>query len=180
MIIYKCLFCNECCSKKLNEKLKKKFKGTFKFFDSNINIFILLLRKVIYTYEYMDDWENSNETKLPEKEEFYSNLNLEDITDADYMHAKRVCNYFEIKKLGEYHDLYLESDVSLLADVFENFRKMCLKIYQLDPAKFLSAPGLAWQAALKKTKVKLDLLTDTDMLLMVEKGIRRLICHSIY
>ena len=126
-------------------------KNTFKFSINDINKLILLLQKGVYPYEYMDDWEKFNETKLPEKEEFYSNLNLEDITDADYMHAKRVCNYFEIKKLGEYHDLYLESDVSLLADVFENFRKMCLKIYQLDPAKFLSAPGLAWQAALKKT-----------------------------
>ena len=89
------------------------------------------------------------------------------------LHAwKRVFKDFEIKNLGEYHDLYLKSDTLLLADVFENFSKMCLNIYQLDPAKFLSAPGLAWQAALKKTVVKLELLTDIDMLLMVEKGIR--------
>ena len=92
----------------------------------------------------MDDWEKFNERTLPEKEEFYSNLNMEDITDADYMHAKRVCKGFEIKKLGEYHDLYLKSDTLLLPDVFENFRKMCLKIYHLDPVKFLSVPGLAW------------------------------------
>ena len=88
---------------------------------------------------------------------------MEDITDADYAHTKRVCRDFEIKKLGEYYDLYLQSDTLLLADVFENFRNMCLEIYELDPAKFLPAPGLAWQAALKKTKVKLDLLTDIDM-----------------
>ena len=89
------------------------------------------------------------------------------------LHAwKRVFKDFEIKNLGEYHDLYLKSDTLLLADVFENFSKMCLNIYQLDPAKFLPAPGLAWQAALKKTVVKLELLTDIDMLLMVEKGIR--------
>ena len=92
----------------------------------------------------MDDWEKFNERTLPEKEEFYSNLNMEDITDADYMHAKRVCKGFEIKKLGEYHDFYLKSDTLLLPDVFENFRKMCLKIYHLDPVKFLSVPGLAW------------------------------------
>ena len=85
-----------------------------------------------------------------------------------------------MKKLGEYHDLHVQSNILLLADVFENFINMCIKIYKLDPAKFLSVPGLAWQAALKKTKVKLDLLTDTDMLLMVEKGIRGGICHSIY
>ena len=96
------------------------------------------------------------------------------------MYAKRVCKDFEIKNLGEYHDLYLKSDTLLLADVFENFRKMCLKLYHLDPVKFLSAPGLAWQAALKKTEVKLELLTDIDMLLMVEKGIRGGICHAIH
>ena len=103
---------------------------------------------------------------------------MEDITDADYMHPKRVCKEFEVKNLGEYHDL--KSDTLLLADVFENFRKMCLKIYHLDPAKLLSAPGLAWQGALKKTKVKLELSTDIDMLIMVEKGIRGGICHAIH
>ena len=105
---------------------------------------------------------------------------MEGITDADYMHVKRICKNFEMKNLGEYHDLYIQSDTLLLPDVFENFRNICLKIYKLYPAKFLSAPGLAWQAAFKKTKVKLDLLTDIDMLLMVEKGIREGICHSIY
>ena len=96
------------------------------------------------------------------------------------MHAKRVCKDFEIKKLRECHDLYVQSDTLLLADVFENFRNMYLEIYELDPAKFLSVPGLAWQAALKKTKVKLDLLTNIDMLLMIKKGIRGGIYHSIY
>ena len=105
---------------------------------------------------------------------------MEDITDTDYAQAKRVSQSFEIKLLGEYHELYVRSDTLLLVDIFENFIDMCLKIYELDPAKFLSAPGLAWQAALKKIKVKLVLLTDIDMLLMVEKGIRGRICHSIY
>ena len=105
---------------------------------------------------------------------------MEDNTDADYAHAKRVCKDFEINILREYHDLYAQSDTLLLAGVFENFRNRYLKIYELDPAKFLSAPGLAWQAALKKAKVKLDLLIDIDMLLMVEEGIRGGICHSIY
>ena len=126
----------------------------------------------------MDDWEKFNETSLHEKEDFYSHLNMEDITDADYVHAKKVCKDFEIKNLGEY-DLYVQSDTLLLADVLENFRNMCLKIYELDPAKFLSAPGLVWQVALINTKVKLYILTDTDMMLMVEKGIRGGICHSI-
>ena len=87
---------------------------------------------------------------------------------------------FEAKNLGEYHDLYVHSDTLLLADVFENFRNMCLKVYELDPAKFLSATGLAWQAALKETIVKFDLLTDNDTLLMAEKDIRGGIFHSIY
>ena len=152
----------------------------YKFSNYENNKFTLLLQNVVYPYEYMDDWEKFNETSLPEKEDFYSHLNMEDITDADYAHAKRVCKDFEIKNLGEYHDLYVQSNTLLLADVFENFRNMCLEIYELDPAKFLSAPGLAWQAALKKTKVKLDLLTDIDMLLKVEKGIRGRVRHSFY
>ena len=128
----------------------------------------------------MDDWEKFYETSLLEKEDFYSYLNIEDITDADYAHAKIVCKDFEIKNLGEYHDLYVQSNTLLLADVFENLRNICLEIYELDSAKSLSAPGLAWQAALKKTKTKLDLLKDINMLLTVEKGIRGGICHSIY
>ena len=138
------------------------------------------MQKGVYPYEYMDDWEKFNETSLPEKEDFYSHLNMEDITDADYAHAKRVCKDFEIKNLGEYHDLYVQSNTLLLADVFENFRNMCLEIYEFDPAKFLSARGFAWQAALKKAKVKFVLLTDINMLLMVEKGIREGICHFTY
>ena len=94
---------------------------------------------------------------------------MEDITDADYTHAKRVCKDFEIRSLGEYLDLYVQSDTLLLADVFVNLRNMSPKIYELDPAKFISLPGLAWQVVLKRTKVKIDLLSDTDMLLMVEK-----------
>ena len=92
---------------------------------------------------------------------------MEDITDADYTHAKKVCEDFEIKHLGEHHDLYVQSDILLLGNVFENFRNMSLEKYNLDPA-----PELVWQAALKKTKVELDLLTDADVVLMVEKGTR--------
>ena len=95
---------------------------------------------------------------------------MEDITDADYAHAKRVCKEFKIKDLGEYHDLYVKSDTFLLADVFENFRNMCFELFGLDPARFLSAPGLACKVALNKTKVKLSLLTDINMLLMAERN----------
>ena len=128
----------------------------------------------------MDDWKKFNETSLPEKEDFYINLNMKDITDADYAHEKKVCKNFRVKNLGEYHDLYVPSDTLLLTDVFKNFRKMCLKMYELDPTRFPTAPCLAWLAALKKTKVKLDLLTDIDMLLTVKKAIRREICHAIH
>ena len=105
---------------------------------------------------------------------------MEDITDADYAQAKRVCKDFEMKNLGEYHNFYFQSDTLLSPDVFENFQNMDLEISELEPAHFLLAAGLACQAALKKTKVKLNLLTDINMLLIVDKGIRSRICHSIY
>ena len=105
---------------------------------------------------------------------------MEHITDADYAHSNRVYKDFEIKSFGEYYDLYGQNDSLLLVDVFENLRNMCLEVYKLDPAKTFSAPGLAWQAALKKAKVKLDLLTGMGMLLMVEKSIKIGKCHSIY
>ena len=97
----------------------------------------------------MDSWERFGETSLPDKEAFYSKLNLENITDKGYEHVQKVWEVFEIKTLGEYHDLYVQSNTILLADVFENFRDKCIEIYGLDPAYFLS-PGLAWQARLKK------------------------------
>ena len=103
---------------------------------------------------------------------------MEDISKDDYAHAQKVWDVFEIKRLGEYYDLYVQSDTLLLEDVFENFRNLCLDIYELDPVYFVSAPGLAWQACLKKTEVKLELLTDYDMILMIEKGITRVVCQA--
>ena len=138
-----------------------------------------MLRKGVYPYEYMDSWERFNETSLPSKKEFYSNLNMEDIDEIDYRHGNNVFKSFKLENLGDYHDFYVKSDTLLLADVFENFRDMCLKEYELDPTHFVSLPGLAWQACLKKTNIELELLTDYDMLLMVAKGIRGGICHSI-
>ena len=131
----------------------------------------MLLRKDVYPYEYMDTWEKFDETSLPDEKSFYSSLTMENISDIDYR---------LLFNLGEYHYLYVQSDTLLFADVFENFRKTCIKVYGLDPANFLSLPGLAWQARLKKTNVKLELLTDYDMLLMVEEGIRGGICHAIH
>ena len=101
----------------------------------------MLLRKGIYPYEYMDSWEKFDETSLPDKETFYSILNMEDITDVDYRHAKRLYKEFSNKSLRYYYDFHLQSDTLILADVFENFRNKWIEIYKLDPAQFLSAPG---------------------------------------
>ena len=100
-------------------------------------------RNGIYPYAYMDSWEKFNEKSLPSKEDFYSNLNMEDIDDIDYRHGNNVFKGFKLENLGDYHDLYVQSGTLLLADVFKNFRDMCLKEYELDPAHFLSLPGLA-------------------------------------
>ena len=137
------------------------------------------MRKGVYPYEYMDEWNKFNEKVLPSKEPFYSNLTLENFTKTDYAHANNVFKKFNINNLGEYHDLYVRSDTLLLADIFENFRHSCLKNYELGPAHFVSLPGLAWQACMKKTNVELELLTDYDMLLMIEEGIRGGICHAM-
>ena len=139
-----------------------------------------MLRKGVYPYEYADTWERFSELSYPSKENFYSNLNIEDIRDIDYRHANNVFKVFKLENLGSYHDLYVQSDTLLLADVFNNFRDLCIKEYELDPAHFLSLPGLAWQASLKKTNIELELLTDYDMPLMVEEGIRGGSCHSIH
>ena len=128
----------------------------------------------------MDSWERFDETSLPDKEAFYSSLNMENITEVDHRHAKRIFKNLNYKNLGDYHDLYVQSDTLLLADVFENFRNKCIEIYELDPAHFLSTLCLAWQSRLKKTGIKIELLTDVDILLMVEKGIRGGICHAIH
>ena len=139
-----------------------------------------MLRKGVYPYEYMDSSKKFNGISLPSKEDFYSNLNLGDIDDIDYRHGNNVFKGFKLEHLGDYHDLYVQSDALLLAGVFENFSDMCIKEYELDPAHFLSLPGLAWQTCLKKTNIELELLTDYDMLLMVEEGIRGGICQSIH
>ena len=107
---------------KIIEGLIKKFSSIYQFCNGDLNKFILLLQKGVYPYEYMDSWEKFDETTLPPKEAFYSNLNLEDISDEDYAHAQKVWDVFELKNLGEYHDLYVQSDMLLLEDVFENFR----------------------------------------------------------
>ena len=131
----------------------------------------LMARKGVYPYDYMDSFDKFNK-KLPMKEEFYSVLNNEHISDEDYKHTQNVWNTFSLKNMGEYHDLYLKSDILLLADVFENFRKTCLEYYKLDPCHYFTSPGLSWDAMLKMTKIKLELMTDIDMFQFIEKGLR--------
>ena len=141
---------------------------------------MLLVRKNVYPDEYLVDWDRFNKEKLPNKSDFHSSLKMEDISEIDYRHALKVFNKFNIKNLGEYHDLDVQSDTMLLADVFESFKNLCIETYKLDPAYFLSLPGLSWQACLKHSEIKLELISDVDMLLMLEKGTRGGIYHSVF
>ena len=161
-----------------NDVLIKRFYNTYQLSDNDINKFKLLLRKGVYPYEYMDSWKRFNETELPSKDKFYSKLNLEDISDDDYAHANNVWNTFNISNLGEYQDLYVKLDTALLADVFESFRDKCMGTYKLDPAYFVTDPGLSWLGCLKKTGIELELLTDENMFLIFEKGIRGGMCQA--
>ena len=145
--------------------------------DSQYN---LLKRKGAYPYEYIDSWDRFKETNLPSIDAFYSNLNMASIGEEDYAHARKVWEEFGIANLGQYHDLYLKTDVILLANVFETFRDTCLQHYRLDPAHFYTSPGLAWRACLKRTEIRLELLTDPDMLLVFERGIRGGITQSVH
>ena len=169
-LIFRWFECKKNYKKDFNKELIKRFANIYEFRNEDINKFILLLRKGVYPYEYMDGWEIFNETSLPDKEAFYSSLNLEDITSMQKEYSKALT----IKILV----------ISMIC-IFKvihyclHMRNICIKVYELDPAHFLSSPGLAWQTCLKKTEVKLELLTDVDILLKVEKGIRGGICHAI-
>ena len=154
----------------VNNLPKDAFKNLLNYFTPKQTE--LLKQKGFYPYEYMDSEEKFNDTKLPPREAFYSKLSGKGITEKDYEHAGNVWISFKMKTFKEYHELYNITDVLLLADVFENFRDLCLKIYGLDPVYYFTAPQLAWDACLKMTSVKLELLSDEDMLLMFEEGIR--------
>ena len=164
-------FMSQSLANLVNNLPKEALKFTREFFkqDKYIN---LMVKKGVYPYDYMDSFEKFNDSKLPSKEEFYSQLSDEHISDEDYAHAKKVWETFNMKNMGYYHDLYLHSDILLLADVFENFRKTCLGNYKLDPCHYFTSPGLSWDAMLKMTNVKLELMTDFDMFQFIEKGLR--------
>ena len=166
-----CDRCKNCllAKKSCLEPTIKRLSETSKIYKEKASLFT---RKGVYPYDYIDSLQRLNETQLPPKEAFYSKLNKSHISDEDYEHAQKVWREFDCKTMRDYHDLYLKSDVLLLADVFENFRDLCLKNYELNPAWYYTAPGLAWDAALKRTKVELELFADREMLDMFEKGIR--------
>ena len=130
-LILKCFNCETYYRKKFNKELIKKLASTYEFCNKDHNKFILLLRKGVHPLEYMDNWERFNEMSLPSKESFYSNLNMKNIDDIDYRHGNNVFKRFKLKNLGEYQDLYAQSDTLLLADVFKNFRNTCLELYEL-------------------------------------------------
>ena len=136
-LILECYNCKQRYRKKFNKELIKRFASTYEFCNNDLNKFVLFLRKGVYPHEYSDAWERFSEISLPGKEDFYSNLNMEDICDIDYRHANSVFKVFKLENLGNYHDLYVQSDTLLLADVFNNFRVMCIKEYELDSAHFL-------------------------------------------
>ena len=132
----------------------------------------LMTKKGVYPYDYMNSFKKFEDSRLPKKEDFFSIMNNEHITDEEYQHAQNVWNEFGLSSMGEYHDLYLKSDILLLADVFENFRKTCQEYYELDPAHYFTSPGLSWDAMLKRTETELELISDVDMFLFIEKGMR--------
>ena len=139
----------------LTKNLVGSGKRSFGFEDYSDLQYDLLTRKGVYPYEYVNSWDRFEETQLPPISAFYSNLNMSSICQEDYQHTQRAWKEFGIHNLGDYHDLYLRTDVVLLANVYEAFRGTCLKHYKLDPAHFYTSPGLAWKACLKHTEIKL-------------------------
>ena len=184
-------------TKKINKKITIRFIYTLRFMQSSLSDLAnylpdesfkslseflpveLMRKKGVYPYEYMNSFDRFDETELPPIDEFYSSLNLSNISNDEYEYAQKVWRELNCKNIGDYHDIYLLTDVLLLADIFESFRDTCLKIYNLDPAQFYTAPGLAFQAALKHSGEELELLTDVDMSEMFEFGIRGGITQSV-
>lgn len=183
-------------AEKYREKLNLRFIDSFKFLQCSLaklaknlpadklhithkewsclsdSDFQLLTQKGIYPYSYVNSWDRLKETKLPSQKNFYDELNDCKITNEEYKFAQKVWKTFKIKSMRAYTELYLKTDVLLLADIFENFRDSCIKLYELDPAHYYTLPGYSWDCMLKYTKVEIELFTDIDKLLFVERGLR--------
>lgn len=161
---------------KLVENLNRDEFHHLSYFYPDSTKFNLLKRKGVYPYEYVNSWDSYNDTRLPSKKNFFSSLTNKHISEQDYIHALNVWNIFNIRTLGEYTDLYLQTDVLLLADVFQNFRLTCRKNYKLDPAFYLTSPSLSFDAMLLKTGVHLQLIDNLEILRMIQSGIRGGVC----
>ena len=163
-------FMSSSLSNLVNNLPAEAFKHTGQVFQGEQ--LSLMTKKGVYPYDYMNSFEKFEDSRLPKKEDFFSIMNNEHITDEEYQHAQNVWNKFGLSSMGEYHDLYLKSDILLLTDVFENFRKACQQYYELDPAHYFTSPGLSWDAMLKMTEIELELISDVDMFQFIEKGMR--------
>ena len=152
--------------------LYNHFKKKWKKLPDQDAAFKMLTRKGVYPYSYMDSFEKFEETCLPPREKFFNDLSKKHISDADYAFVKQLWNTFNLKNLGELHDLYMETDTLLLADVFENYRKVIHRNYGLDPVHFYTAPSLSWSAGLKFTNVKLEIPLDVNMHIFFDRGLR--------
>ena len=151
--------------------MKDNMKNLKKYFHDE-DKFKAVCKKGIYPYDWFDNDRKFNAEKLPSKEEFYSRLNNENVSDENYEYAKKVWNLFKCKNFRDYHEIYLKVDTLLLADVFENFREASLNTYGVDPAHYFTTPGLAFDSLLKYSNAKIDYIKDSEILLFVEKGIR--------
>ena len=163
-------FMNDSLDSLVGNLVDKDFKYLSKEFSGEY--LELVKEKGVYPYEYMDDFKRFDERKLPNRDKFFSSLKGKGVSEEDHLKAVRVWNAFGIKNLGEYHNLYLKTDVLLLCDVFERFINASLECYELDPCHYFSSPGLAWDAMLKMTGVELELIDDIGMHLFIEKGMR--------
>ena len=156
-LCYKCKECKKVQLEPINE-LIENFSNIHKFCNNDLNKFILLLRKGVYPYKCMDSWERFDEKSLPDKKDFYSEFDREDITDKDYTHAQQVFKELKLKNIEYYHDLYVQSDTLLLADVFEKFRNKSIEIYELDPANFFFCTRIIMTSLFKKGKRKIRII----------------------